>query len=202
VSLTESHRVKPVPWEAELQRVNQALRVATAANKSLASASDVAGWLNQVCRSAVEVGGFPIAWIGFAEHDEQKQVRPVAHAGFAEKFIETVNITWKDEPRGRGPAGIAIRTGEHCVVRDIPNDPIFDPWRKEALQQGFKSAIALPLTGDERTFGILAIYARELDAFGPGVVEILKELTKDLAYGLVVVFRIGIQRQSHRSTGG
>jgi PAS domain S-box-containing protein len=196
MSLTKSEILESTAWEAELRRVNSALRVVGAANKALTVAPDVAAWLNQVCRSAVEVGGYRMAWAGFAESDEEKLVRPVAHAGFDAGFLDSVTITWKDEPRGRGPAGIAIRTGKYYVARDIPDDPTFDPWRREALQHGYKSSIAVPLSGDGRTFGVLALYAEEVDAFGPKEIEVLKELGSDLAYGLIVVFRTGVQRQS------
>ncbi|MGD1278285.1 MAG: GAF domain-containing protein [Tepidisphaeraceae bacterium] len=193
---SETKCSEPEPWEAELQRVHRALRVVIAANKALTIASDVVAWLNQVCHTAVEVGGYPMAWVGFAESDERKTVRPVAHAGFEAGYLETANITWKDEPRGRRPAGIAIRTGKCCAARDIPNDPAFDPWREEVVQQGYESSIALPLSGDGRTFGVLVIYGGEVDAFSPNEIEVLKELANDLAFGLTVIFRIGVQRQS------
>src|SRR5271156_3297484 len=132
----ENERSNPEPWEAELRRVNSALRVVSAANKALTVASDVIAWLKQVCQSAVVVGGYRVAWVGFAEPDEKKSARPVAHAGFGAGYLETVKITWKDEPGGRGPAGTAIRTGKYCIARNIPNDPAFDPWREAISQQG------------------------------------------------------------------
>ena len=183
-------------WESELQRVHRALRVHSAANKALTVASDVAAWLNQVCRSAAEVGGYRMAWLGFAETDEEKMVRPVAHGGFNAGYLESAHISWKDEPRGRGPVGIAVRTGKFSVTRDIPTDPGFDVWRKEALRHGYKSAIALPLIGEGRTFGVLALYAEEVDAFGSEEIEVLTELANDLAFGLVVVFRMSVRRES------
>jgi len=196
MSLPETERSKPEPWEAELRRVHRALRVVSAANRALTVASDVVAWLNQVCHTAVEVGDYAMAWVGFAESDEQKMVRPVAQAGFDAGYLQTANITWKDEPHGRGPVGIAVRTGKHCLARNIPNDPAFDPWRNEIVREGYESAIALPLSGDGRTFGVLAMYAKEVDAFSPKEIEVLTELADDLAHGLIVVFRTGVQRQT------
>jgi PAS domain S-box-containing protein len=184
------------PWEGELRRVFRALRVVSAANKALTVASDVAAWLKQVCQTAVETGGYRMAWVGFAEVDEEKLVRPVAHAGFEAGYLENNPITWKDEARGRGPAGIAIRTGKYYVARDILKDSAFRLWREEAVLHGYKSSIALPLSGEGSAFGVLAMYAEEVNAFGPREIEVLKELADDLAYGLVVVFRTSVQRQS------
>ncbi|MGD0138464.1 MAG: GAF domain-containing protein [Tepidisphaeraceae bacterium] len=192
----ETECSNPEPWEAELRRVHRALRVVSAANRALTVASDVVAWLNQVCHTAVDVGDYAMAWVGFAESDEKKLVRPVAQAGFDAGYLQTANITWKDEPHGRGPVGIAVRTGKHCLARDIPNDPAFDPWRNEIVREGYESAIALPLSGGGRTFGVLAMYAKEIDAFSPKEIEVLNELANDLAHGLIVVFRTGVQRQT------
>jgi PAS domain S-box-containing protein len=196
MSLPGTECSKPEPWEAELQRVHRALRVVSAANKALTVASDVVAWLSQVCHTAMEVGGYAMAWVGFAETDEQKIVRPVAHAGLDKGYLEAANMTWKDEPHGRGPVGIAVRTGKHCLARNIPSDPAFDPWRNELVREGYESAVALPLSGDGRTFGVLAMYAKEVDAFSPTEIEVLIELANDLAHGLIVVFRTGVQRQT------
>jgi hypothetical protein len=72
MSLLGTEGVEPKPWEAELRRVHRALRVVSAANKSLTIASDVVAWLNQVCHTAVEVGGYRMAWVGFAEQEEER----------------------------------------------------------------------------------------------------------------------------------
>ena len=196
MSLPEIECSESVPWEAELQRVNGALRLVCAANKGLTDASDVVAWLNHVCHTAVEIGGYRMAWVGFAESDEEKTVRPVAHAGFEAGYLKTIKITWKDEPRGRGPGGIAIRTGKYCVARNIAKDPAFDPWRKLIAKRGYQSSIALPLSADGRTFGVLSLYSNVVDAFGPREIEVLNDLAAGLAYGLVVVFRTGVQRQT------
>jgi PAS domain S-box-containing protein len=196
MSLSATDLLLPEPWETKPQRAQRALHVAVAANKSLSIAPDVVAWLRRVCRTVVQAGGYPMAWVGFAERNPEKTVRPVAHAGVDATFIKTANITWKDEPRGRGPAGIAIRTGKHCVARDVPNDPAFHPWRREASQRGFKSAIALPLSSEGRSFGVLATFAKAVDAFGRKEVDVLSEVANNLAHGLIVALRTGAQQRS------
>ena len=122
-----------------------------------------------------------MAWVGFAEFGEEKKVRPVAHADSKRGGLKLSTSPGKTNRAGRGPAGTAIRTGKYQVAHNIPNDPSFDPWRKQAVQHGYKSSITLPLSGDGRTFGVLAMYALEVDAFGPREIEVLKELADDLA---------------------
>jgi len=180
--ITEHKRV-----EGELSRVNRALRMLSDTNQALIHITDEATLLNEVCRIAVDVGGYRLAWVGFTENDEAKTVRPVAHAGFESGYIESANVTWADDERGRGPGGTAIRTGLPCVVRNIPVDPSFAPWREEATRRGYKSIIALPLIIEGQTFGAIGIYSVEADAFDAKEVEILKELADDLAFGITAL---------------
>jgi GAF domain-containing protein len=133
------------------------------------------------------MGGYRLAWVGFAEHDTDKTVRPVAQKGFEDGYLETVEITWADTERGRGPTGTAIRTGEPTIVRNIQTDPHYGPWRAEAGKRGYASSIALPLIADGQTFGSLNIYAVEPDAFDKEEVELLSRLADDLAYGILAL---------------
>ena len=173
--------------ETELARVNRALLMCNTSHQMLVHITDETALMNEICRIAVEVGGYRMAWIGFAELDEAKTVRPVAHAGFESGYIETAHITWADSERGRGPGGTAIRTGKTAMARNITVDPTFAPWREEALLHGYQAVIVLPLTSEGRTFGALAIYAIEADAFDTREVEILTELADDLAFGITTL---------------
>ena len=174
--------------EAELERVNRALRMLSGSNHALIHITDEATLLNEVCRIAVEVGGYRMAWVGFRAEDEAKTLRPVGQAGFDAGYLESADLTWADNrARGRGPTGTAIRTGRPHMVRNIFEDPDFAPWREEAARRGYRSTIALPLASEGRTFGALSIYAAEEDAFKAEEVPILTELAGDLAFGLIVL---------------
>jgi PAS domain S-box-containing protein len=180
--------------ELKLERTNRALRVISRCNRSLVTAEDEASWLNELCWTIVEEEGFRMSWVGYAEHDEGKRVRPAAHAGFEEGYLETLDITWADEERGRGPTGTAIRTGKPVIARNIPEDPAFEPWRQAAIKRGYASSIALPLIAGGTTLGALNVYAAEPDAFDAEEVELLLQLAWDLAYG-IQAFRARVERE-------
>lgn len=170
--------------EIEKSRLYRTVQMLSQSNQALLHATDETNLFNDVCRIAVEVGGYLLAWIGIAEQDEAKTVRPVAHAGLDSGYINSANITWADNPRGRGPGGTAIRTGKPCIARNIPEDSTFTPWREEANRRGFKSIIAMPLIADGRVFAVLGIYSSEADAFDDKEVSVLKELAEDLSFGV------------------
>ncbi|MDY7039864.1 MAG: PAS domain S-box protein, partial [Chloroflexota bacterium] len=173
--------------EEKLRRANRALRVLSDGNQAVVRATDESALLHEMCRTIVEVGGYHLAWVGFAEQDEKKTVRPVAQAGYEEGYLDTVNVTWADNEQGRGPTGTAIRTGEPVIASNILTDPDFDPWRAEATKRGYASSIALPLIGEGWTLGALNVYSVEANAFDVEEVKMLMELANDLAYGIVAL---------------
>ncbi|MGE5842467.1 MAG: ATP-binding protein [Deltaproteobacteria bacterium] len=173
--------------EMELRRVNRALKVLGESSQAMARAANEKEFLAAVCRMIVDVGGYRLAWIGFAQEDERRSVTPVAQAGFEGGYLEEVEITWAETKRGRDPTGTAIRTGRPAVCKNILKDPQFVPWREEAAKSGYGSAIALPIRTDEKAIGALTIYATEPDAFDPEEVRLLEELASDICYGLTAL---------------
>jgi PAS domain S-box-containing protein len=182
--------------EAQMWRMNQAQRVLSKCNEALIRATEETGLLEQICDLIVEEAGHRLCWVGRAENDEAKSVRVVAQAGFEGGYLATLNATWADTERGRGPAGACIRTGETVLTNHIATDPRAIPWRAEALKRGYASCIAIPLiplSFDSAAFGVIMIYAAEPDAFGPKEITLLTELASDLAFGIGIL-RIRVER--------
>ena len=170
--------------EEELRRVNRALNVLSESRRVMTRAADEKEFLSRLCEIIVHLGGYHLAWVGFAGNDEHKTVAPVAQAGFEEGYLEKIHITWADTERGRGPTGTAIRSGEPYICKNLLTDPRFAPWREEAVKRGYGSSVALPIVLGGETVGALSIYASEADAFNPGEMKLLLELARDLSYGL------------------
>ena len=163
---------------------NRTLRALHNSSQALIRATDEASYLQEVCRIVVEDCGHAMVWIGFAEDDVDKTIRPVAYSGFEEGYLETLRLTWADTERGRGPKGMAIRTGQIAICRNMLTDPSYAPWRAEATRRGYASSIALPLTTNGTTFGALSLYCSEPDPFSEEEVKLLSELAGDLAFGI------------------
>jgi GAF domain-containing protein len=170
-----------------LSKLNRALRVISACNQALVRTDDEIDLLLKICQLIVQVGGYRLAWVGYAMQDEGKTVRPVAQAGYEEGYLETLDITWADTEKGQGPTGTAIRSGKTVIARDILTNPHFTPWRGEALKRGYASSIALPIISNTQTLGALNIYAEEVDAFDAEEIMLLEELANDLAFGIVTL---------------
>ncbi|GBE36526.1 blue-light-activated protein [bacterium BMS3Bbin07] len=168
--------------EKKLRKVNRALKVLSECNQIIVRVRDETVLLREICKVFVDVGGYRFAWIGFAGQDEEKTVLPVAQSGFEEEYLRTLNLTWADTERGRGPTGTAIRTGKININRDVLTNPDYALWRDEAINRGYQSSIAIPLVDENCVLGAINIYAPEPDAFDPEEVRLLTDLADDLSY--------------------
>ena len=173
--------------EARQKKLNRALRLLSDCNMALVHAEHEHALLNEICRLCVERGGYLMAWVGYAEEDEAKAVRPIAQSGYENGYLDGIRITWADTELGQGPTGTAIRTGLPGVNQNVLTHPGMAPWREAAIQRGYRSSISLPLIGDTKVLGALTMYAREAQAFDPEEIRLLEELASDLAYGIVTL---------------
>ena len=173
--------------EDMLKRLNRILNALIHSGDAIANAFDEKDYLNKVCRILVEDCGHALIWIGFAEHNKEKSVKLAASAGFDDEYIKSLEITWDNTERGRGPTGTAIRTGEISSCNNILTDPNYKPWRDEAVKHGYVSSIALPLKKEGSVFGAISIYSKEINVFSKDEINLLSELADNVAYGITVI---------------
>jgi diguanylate cyclase (GGDEF)-like protein/PAS domain S-box-containing protein len=173
--------------EQNQKRLNRALKLLSDCNTTLVHATEESKLLFEICRLVVEQGGYRMAWVGFAEQNAGKNIRPVAQHGDDRDYLGSLKITWADTEEGQGPTGTAIRTGRTDINQDYLTSPRMAPWREPALLRGYRSSIALPLNNRTHALGALTIYSAETDAFGQEEVRLLEELANDLAYGIVTL---------------
>jgi PAS domain S-box-containing protein len=163
-------------------RAMRALAMVNACNSVVIHATGEDRLLADICRGIVQIGGYELAWVGYAQKDEARSVRPMAHAGRNGDYVEHVEASWGDNERGRGPTGTAIRTGKVAIARDTGSDPNYGPWRRRASEKGYRSSATMPLKAEGETYGALMVYAGEPDAFDAEEIRLLTEIADDLAY--------------------
>ena len=173
--------------EYEFHRMTRALRAINECNQSLLHINDEKELLEKICGIMVDIGDYKMAWVGYIEHDTNKFIRPVAQAGLEEGYLKTMQLTWADVGRGRGPAGKSIRTGQPAVNANMLTDPDFEPWRKEAVARSYASVLSLPLKAENEVFGCLCIYSSIPDAFDTDETRLLSALADNLAYGVFML---------------
>ena len=168
-----------------LARTNRALKMMSACNESLVRATDEQHLLAEVCRLAVEIGGYRLAWVGYAMHDEDHSIQPMAHAGHEAGYLNHIHLSWAESaPSGMGPAARCIRGEKMVICEDIKAESAGFLWKDAALSRGYQSMVCLPLHNEKRTFGLLALYASEVQQVGDDEIKLLQEMAEDLAFGI------------------
>ncbi|MYN01157.1 EAL domain-containing protein [Pseudoduganella sp. DS3] len=202
-----SEELKQVSREGLLEQTTRALRTLSAGIRTLLRAKEEAALLQDMCKAIVDTGGYRRAGVAFAEDDEAKKIRWVNWVGASEHKSECKDLDWfnskgftyNDTPIGQTAAGVAIRTCEPCVRRDILNNPLyaseqFTIFRQHARAEGYASLTAYPLISNDIVFGALLIAASEPDAFDKEELSLLAEMADDLAFGIA-----GLRlREQHR----
>ena len=171
--------------EEALLRADRILRVRSACNLALVHTASEEALLQAVAEVTVREGGYRMAWVGYAEHDEARSVRPVAASGEEHGYLDRVHVSWSaHDEHGQGPTGRCIRTGTPQAAQDIASEEGFRLWRGPALDRGFRSSCAIPLRVDGGTIGALMLYSSEVGAFDTEEMSLLTELGHDLSFGI------------------
>ena len=170
-------------------RALRATRMLNACNNIVIHAKDEARLLEDTCRAIVNIGGYRLAWVGYAEHDAAKTVRPMAHVGpGGDDYVARADITWSEQDeRGRGPTGTAIRTGKPVTTRDTQRDPSYKPWRDFAAEHGYHSSLSIPLKDDNKVYGALLVLSEEEDAFDAEEMRLLGEVAADMVFATTAI---------------
>ncbi|OIQ95720.1 cyclic di-GMP phosphodiesterase Gmr [mine drainage metagenome] len=173
--------------EAELLRLNRTLTLLSECNQALIRATDETQLLDTICHRISEIGGYAGVWVGYAEQDERRTIRPVSLVGVRDdEFAAALtHISWADSETGRGPTATAIRTGQVVISHELQTDPRYASWRETARRAGVHAAAALPLEVEGKVLGSLTIYASSEDAFDEQEAALLRELADDIAYGVM-----------------
>lgn len=192
--------------ERSRNRLVRALKLLSDCNAVLVRSDNEKELLVEICRLVVETGDYLMAWIGVADHDAGKTVRPIAQYGYIEGYLDNARITWADSERGRGSTGTAIRTGQ-VIFNDIQNSPVMSPWHDAATKRGYKSSIGIPLFNDDMVWGVLSIYSKEVSVISQDEVNLLESLSKDISFGIEVLrtrkekeaSQIALERESEKN---
>lgn len=171
--------------ELALADANRALQMLTRCHDELIRAENEGNLLASICRVVVDIGGYRLAWVGYAQQDANKTIAPQAHAGFENGYLSEIRLSWSDAEQG--PASQSIRTGLPAIVPDFNNNPRKGLWVAAANARKLPGVICLPLSDKSHTFGMLALYPPEIHELPASELQLLQELADNLAFGIMAL---------------
>ena len=170
--------------DAQVATLNRLYAVLSATNKAIIRIHDRKALLDEICRIAVDSGGFTMVWAGLV-NKEKHLIEPVASAGHGIGFLDAITISTDDIPTGRGPTGTAFRTGAFNFCNDIEQDSKnATPWRTGALERGYRSLAAFPFAHNSPSAGVITFYASEPGFFTERIIRLLDEQSGDISFAL------------------
>ena len=168
--------------EARLRRLNRTYALLSMINQTIVRVRDLHELFATTCQIAVAQGGFCMAWIGRSD-PQTRRVSPVAHAGAADGYLETLSIV-VDDSAARDAYASTLHAGEHVVINDIAGDLRMGPWRDAAQRLGYRASAIFPLMVAGEVYGALNLYAPELDFFDADELKLLDEIATDIAFAI------------------
>lgn len=92
--MTIKNEVKNKPASESKNRItdktSRTLKLLSECNDALLRIADESELLHSVCRLIVEIGGYSFTWVGYARHDKEKKIEPVASCGFDDSYVDYI----------------------------------------------------------------------------------------------------------------
>ncbi|HTF05404.1 MAG TPA: PAS domain S-box protein, partial [Bacteroidia bacterium] len=198
VSILSIDRTDQNKAQEKLLKANRLYAFISAINQSIVHITDQQELLNNVCRIAVEIGQYKMAWIDLID-EETGKLNIVSLSGTndatqaAQKFS---GMGWNDPILLGTPTGIALSTGRLGVINDLENDPAMAPWKKEISANGIKSGMALPIKKSGKLVGVFGFYSAVKNHFDDDETALLEEATDDICFALEIFEK----ERKHRAT--
>jgi PAS domain S-box-containing protein/diguanylate cyclase (GGDEF)-like protein len=169
--------------EARLQRLTRTYRMLSSTSSAILRLRDRGDFLEEVCRIAVQQGGYGRAVISLIDPGA-KGLRPRAWAGADSRSLRALDRAALDA--GLESAGIgarAVRSGAPAIHNDLSAAPTA-PAHCEVLAHGYPAVAALPLFVDGTPVGAITLFSAQRGIFNDAEVAVLLELTANLGFAL------------------
>jgi diguanylate cyclase (GGDEF)-like protein len=138
--------------------------------------------LQEACKIAVEQGRFPLVWAAELSHSPLR-ADIVATAGRDKRHFALAARMLNDELQENGLVACAERARRAAVVDDFLTAEYF-ALGKSPSEDGYRSAIALPLISGETVTAVVVLYAAEPRYFDAPEVKLLSDLASDVSFAL------------------
>ena len=179
-----SFALENINRQQKLDKLARIRAVSSEINAAIVRIRERKALLEEACRIVSEHGKFEMIWIGTIDHDKQ-QVEPIAWTGFSEDTAHAVN--WASISIAAGTLGEAIRTRKSSLRNDIEAELPAGRLRQEALNQGCRSSVSLPLVVDDTVTAVIVLFATGQGFFDKEELALLDGVASDLSFALQAI---------------
>lgn len=178
----EQHVAELQKTQAQVLRVNRLYAALSETNQAIVHSPNKEHLFDELCRIAVQRGGFALAWVGWID-PLTRELAPVARSGPEPAwFARLAPLVQSGAPRT--PAELVLAQGEPYLSNDLQADPALAEVADDLRYHGFQSAASFPLRLGERVVGSVSLFACERDFFDRELRELVAEMVSDVAFAL------------------
>jgi PAS domain S-box-containing protein len=180
------HAVELRESQVKVVRTSRLYLVLSRINEAIVRIHDRRTLMEEVCKIAVQEGGFIRAWIGF-EDPGTLQVTAMLASGTLDGFFTNVRESSEPFPQGNGLAITAVRQGKPSISNDILADPLMETWAPEARTCGYHAAASFPLTTCRKSRGAMTFFSQYPGFFTETEIALLHELCEDISFAFETI---------------
>jgi len=170
--------------EVRLQRLTRALRMLSSTGSAILRLRNRMELFDEVCRIAADQGGYDRVVISLIDPDA-RTLRPRAWAGTDSAALRAADcVVFDSGPESAGMAERAIRSGEPSIHNDLAREPQPRSEHEILIAHDYQATASLPLLIDGTVIGVISLFSKQHDVFDPAELDVLLELTANLAFAL------------------
>ena len=160
----------------QIARQNRSLHMLTRIAQVFLHGETTDGVLNDICRIAVDIGRYPLAWIS-AGGPTSEESRLLASAGPLAGRIGAIEALLGAGMAAMSPGKRAMLSGRTVVVSGAACAAL-------AAEHGLRAVMALPLVLSGQPFGVLNLVTDDAQAFSHDEVALVGNLANEVGVGL------------------
>ncbi|ARS89584.1 bacterio-opsin activator domain-containing protein [Natrarchaeobaculum aegyptiacum] len=167
----------------ELTRLNHINEIVREINHGIAQASTRSEIESIVCDRLADTDRYRFAWIATLADDPPE---PRSWAGVDATYVDRVREPGAPERR---LIDRVLESERVQVVRNVLEDDHWERRRSEALTHGFQTVAGVPLSTDERQYGVLVVHVGGVDSIADAERDVFVELGETIGHALRSVER-------------
>jgi signal transduction histidine kinase len=185
--------------EARARRISQLYKMLSETNSANIHITGSDILFNTACMIAMESGLFRMVWIGLLQ--DNGDVIPAAHAGHVDGFFDGLEINIHHPEKGNGPIGRVIKSGGCEFSNNIAEDLRMQPWREQALKNGYRATAVFALTQAGRGIGVFVLYFGNINIIDDDIIQTLRRLASDISFSLEFIAESQQRERLQRELG-
>lgn len=171
----------------ELTRYVEATRLLRKSARTVVDTATRSEVESVICEQLTALEDLRFAWIGVRDGDG---ITPRAWAGGEQGYLSDGPVSGLEA----SPAVRAAESGEPVVVSSIVDQLDAEEWRTATLSRDFRSAISVPVSYNDISYGVLTIYASRSAFFD----DLLQSVITDVGKLLGQAIHLSEQRSALR----